>query len=149
MESLPNHKRRAIPKAVWGLVVVLGIAAAAAIYSQSISSKPGTSGTVEVDIQIIEDDPVLQIQHFYPGNITLSFGQNVTLAIRNGDDEPRIFILKDFNVNITMGPGTTGRAAFQANKPGTFVYYSPPSAPSPVSQGRPGKYIQGNLTVTP
>jgi hypothetical protein len=128
-----------------GIVVVLVLAAAAGVY---FLSKPNTNGPVEVDIQIIEDDPVLQIQHFYPDNVTLTLNQNVTLAVRNGDDEPRTFVLKDFNVNLTMSAGTTARASFQVGKTGTFLFYSPPSVPSPVSQGRPGMYIQGNLKVT-
>jgi len=125
------------------------VVAAAAIY---VLSNPGTGSgkpsSVSIDLQIIEDDPVQQIQHFYPGNMTVSLNQSVSLAIRNGDDEPRTFVIKDFNVNVTMGPGTTGRVMFLASKVGAFVFYSPPSVPSPVSQGRPGKYIQGNLIVT-
>jgi cupredoxin-like protein len=128
-----------------GIVVVLVLAVGAGEY---LLSKPNTNAPVEVDMQIIEDDPVLQIQHFYPDNVTLKLNQNVTLAIRNGDDEPRTFVLKEFNVNFTMSAGTTQRATFQATKTGTFLFYSPPSVPSPVSQGRPGMYIQGNFIVT-
>ena len=127
------------------MVVVLVLALAAGEY---FLSKPNPSAPVEVDIQIIEDDPVLQIQHFYPDNFSVKLHENVTLAIRNGDDEPRSFIVKDFNVNQTMSAGTTGRVTFQVSKVGTFVFYSPPSIPSPFSQGRPGMYIQGNFTAT-
>lgn len=136
-----------------GLVVVVLVAAAAGVLvlgsgNSSTNSSSGGPSPKTVDIQIIEDDPVLQIQHFYPSNFTAKLGQNVTLAIRNGDDEPRTFVLKDLKLNETMSAGTTGRLTFQASKAGTFVFYSPPSIPSPVSQGRPGMYIQGNFTVT-
>jgi len=136
------------------LVIVVLVAAGAGVFFLG-SSNPGQSSgtgvpaTVGVDVQIIEDDPVLQIQHFYPSNFTVTLGQNVSLAVRNGDDEPRTFVLSAFNVNITMSAGTAGRATFHAGKAGTFIYFSPPSVPSPVSQGRPGKYIQGNIIVTP
>jgi Cupredoxin-like domain len=146
MEPLFRKKSLAISKTIGvGLVVVLVLALAAGEY---FLSKPNSNAPVEVDIQIIEDDPVLQIQHFYPDNVTMKLNQNVTLAVRNGDDEPRTFALKDFNVNVTMSAGTTGRVTFQVNKVGSFLFYSPPSIPSPVSQGRPGMYIQGNFTVT-
>jgi Cupredoxin-like domain len=128
-----------------GLVVVLVLALVAGEY---FLAKPNPNAPVEVDIQIIEDDPVLQIQHFYPDSFTLMLHQNATLAVRNGDDEPRTFVVKDFNINLTMSAGTTGRVSFEATKAGTFIFYSPPSIPSPVSQGRPGMYIQGNFTVT-
>jgi hypothetical protein len=144
--ALFRKKNPAISRTVSiGVVVVLVLAAAAGVY---LLSKPNPNAPIEVDIQIIEDDPVLQIQHFYPDNFTLALNQNVTLAVRNGDDEPRTFVVKDFNVNVTMSAGTTGRVTFQVTKAGAHVFYSPPSIPSPVSKGRPGMYIQGNFTVT-
>jgi hypothetical protein len=139
---------------VIGVLVVVVLVAAGAGFFFLGSGKPGQNSSssvpssVAVDLQIIEDDPVLQIQHFYPGNFTVTLGQNVSLAVRNGDDEPRTFVLSDFGVNMTIAPGSASRTTFHAGKAGTFVFFSPPSIPSPVSQGRPGKYIQGNIFVT-
>jgi hypothetical protein len=142
------RERPAISRTVMiALVAVLAIAGAAGVFI--LGSGGSNSSSVSVDVQIIEDDPVLQHQHFYPDNFTVRLGQNVNLAVRNGDDEPRTFTINDFNVNETMGPGTTGRVSFLANRTGTFTFFSPPSVPSPVSQGRPGQYIQGNVIVTP
>jgi len=154
-ESMNSRERPAMSRMVVGGLVVAVLVAAAAGFFYLGSGKPGQNSgtgvpsTVAVDVQIIEDDPVLQIQHFYPGNFTVTLGQNVSLAVRNGDDEPRTFVLSAFGVNFTMSAGSAGRATFHAGKVGTFIYFSPPSIPSPVSQGRPGKYIQGNVIVTP
>jgi hypothetical protein len=152
--SMQARERQALSRTVIiVLVVVVLVAAGGGVYflgsvGPGPHSSSGVPAQVGVDLQIIEDDPVFQIQHFYPGNFTVTLGQNVSLAVRNGDDEPRTFVLKDFNVNMTIAPGTTGRDTFHAGKAGTFVFFSPPSVPSPVSQGRPGKYIQGNIIVT-
>jgi hypothetical protein len=125
------------------IVVILG-AVGAGEYALSL----GSGSTNEVDLAIIEDDPVHQIDHFYPDKIYVPFGENVTFAIQNGDDETRVLTLAQFNVNVTMVPGTAQRVTFQANKLGTFTFISPKTPPSAISQGRPGPCLEGFFIVT-
>jgi len=141
---LVGKKRRAISRTVLVLVIVAVLLVGVGEYVLNSSS----SGPREIDIRIVEDDPVLQLDHFYPDNATAKFGENVTLAIQNGDDEFRYFILSGYNVNESMPAGTSVRVIVQMNHVGTFLFYSPATPPSPVSQGRPGPYLSGNFTVT-
>jgi len=139
------EERPAIGRAVAAIaiVVILGVVAAGEYYIGL-----GSSSTKEVDLAIIEDDPVHQIDHFYPDKIYVPLGENLTLAIQNGDDETRVLTLAQFNINVTMIPGTSQRVTFQANKLGTFTFISPKTPPSPVSQGRPGPCMEGFFIVT-
>lgn len=139
--------RRAISRTIkLGAVVALILALIAGDYA--ITRRLGSGGSTEVDIQIIEDNPVLQLDHFYPDTVNVSLGQNITLAVLNGDDEVRVFTLQEFGINETLGPGTAQRVTFTADKAGTFLFYSPVTPPSAVSQGRPGPYLAGNFTVS-
>jgi len=129
------------------LVMILALVVALIAGEYFITSK-SNGGSTEVDITIVEDNPVLQLDHFYPDNVTVALGQNVTLAILNGDDELRVFTLTQFGINESMAPGTAVRVTFVANHAGDFLFYSPKTPPSAVSQGRPGPYLSGNFTVT-
>ncbi len=136
--------RPGIGRTVW-IIVIIAILAAVAIGEYAIGLDSSTGGAKEIDIQIIEDNPVLQIDHFYPANIYVPMGENVSLAVLNTDDETRVFTLPQFNINLTMSSGTTQRITFQANKLGNFTFVSPVTPPSPVSQGRPGPMSTGIL----
>lgn len=140
-------KGRATSKFVWAVAVIVVLLAGAAYLAST--SKPTPGAPTEIDIRIIEDNPVLQIDHFYPDSVAVRPGENVTLAIENGDDELRFFVLQAFNVNETIPAGTAVRVTFQVNQPpGSFLFYSPVTPPSPVSQGRPGPCLQGSFVIT-
>lgn len=143
---LNSRGRTALTRTVWTVLVVILIAAVAAEYELNVADSQ--AGSEEVDISIIEDNPVLQIDHFYPDRIDVPLGKNITLVIQNQDDETRVFTLSQFNVNVTMVSGTSQRVAFQANALGNFTFFSPKTPPSPVSQGRPGPCLQGLFDVT-
>ena len=133
---------------VWIIVIILIVVGVAAIeYEVGLGSNT-TNGSKEIDIQIIEDNPVLQIDHFYPAKVFVPKGQNVSLAVLNTDDETRVFTLSQFNINVTISSGSTQRVSFQANTLGNFTFISPKAPPSPVSQGRPAKCLQGFFIVT-
>ena len=148
---MQRYTGRAISKAVWGLVIVAVLVVAGGAYFLSTSTRPptGTPAAVEVDINIIEDDPVNQLDHFYPDNATVKLGQNVTIAVSNGDDELRHFVITQFNINLTMPPGTAARGTFTANALGTFTFISPATPPIAISKGKPGPMLTGTLTVSP
>jgi len=142
-----REARRGISRTVWIIVIIVIVAGfAAGEYAIGLGSN-SSGGSKEVDIQIIEDNPVLQIDHFYPAQIYVPMGENVSLAVLNTDDETRVFTLPQFNINLTMASGTTQRITFHANKLGNFTFVSPVTPPSPVSQGRPGKCLQGFFNV--
>jgi len=132
----------------WGLIVIGVLALAGLGYFDSTTQKPNPNAPVEIDVNIIEDDPVHQIDHFYPDKVAVKLGENVTLAIENGDDELRYFVLPNFDINETMPAGTAARVTFQADKLGNFTFTSPVTPPSPVSQGRPGPCLQGFFVIT-
>ena len=129
------------------VVVVLVVAVVAGEYVLSNSNKNST-GTVEIDLHIIEDNPALQIDHFYPDTIYLPPGENVSLAIQNGDDETRVFTLALFNINVTIYSGTTQRVTLTANALGNHSFISPITPPSPASAGRQGPCLEGFFYVT-
>ncbi len=143
-----REERPAISRTAWILVIVVVVAAIAAVeYGIGLGSNPNPNGR-EIDIQIIEDNPILQIDHFYPATIFVRPGENISLAVLYTDDETRVFTLSQFNVNLTMASGTTQRITFKANQLGNFSFISPKAPPSPVSQGRPAKCLQGYFVVT-
>jgi len=112
-----------------------------------LSTRSG--GVTEVDITIVETNPILQLDHFYPDNLTLALNEKVQFAILNEDDEVRVFAMPSFGINSTMAPGEAVRVNFVANQTGTFTFFSPVTPPSPVSQGRDGPYLNGTITVSP
>jgi hypothetical protein len=132
------------------LVVIVALVVGAGVYFLSSSQAPSTTQNNNVEIQIVikETDPVNQIDNFVPANVTARLSQNVTIAVQNGDDEPRLFVLLTFGVNETIAAGTTGRVTFLASEAGTFKFTSTGGASS-VSNGKPAQTLIGYLTVTP
>jgi heme/copper-type cytochrome/quinol oxidase subunit 2 len=126
------------------LIIVLVLLVAAGEYFLSTRS----NGTTEVDITIVETNPILQLDHFYPDNLTLALNERVQFAVLNEDDEVRVLTIPSFGINATMAPGEAIRVNAVANQTGTFVFFSPITPPSPVSQGRDGPYLNGTITVT-
>jgi hypothetical protein len=143
-----RERRPGIGRTVWIiLIVVVLVVVAVGEYAIGLGSST-TKGTREIDLQIIEDNPILQIDHFYPAKVYVPLGQNISLAVLNTDDETRVYTLTPFNINLTISSGSTQRISFQASKLGNFTFISPVTPPSPVSQGRPGKCLQGFFVVT-
>ena len=140
--------RRGVSRTVWIILIIVVLAGVAAGEYALSNAESSTTGPVEVDLHIIEDDPVLQIDHFYPDTIFVSPNETISLAVQNQDDETRVFTLNQFNINITISSGTTQRVTFQANKLGSFSFISPITPPSPVSAGRKGPCLEGFFMVT-
>ena len=139
--------RCAITKAQAGLVIlVILVALVAGVYLFVSSSGSVNSTSVELRVGIVETDPVNQLDSLIPSNITASRGYTVTLAVQNGDDEPRQFLFSTFNINATIGPGTTNRFTFMADKAGTFDFHSYATI---VLYGKVSPRLTGYLTVTP
>ena len=110
--------------------------------SQSQSAQTATS------IAIVETDPVNQVDQFSPMNVTVSHGTTVTLAIQNTDDETRVFEISALNVNATIVSGQTTRVTFTVAGAGTYKMFSPQTAPSALSNGKPGAAVTGYIIVT-
>jgi plastocyanin len=106
------------------VVAILVIAAAGVLLLSPGKSQPGSS---LVDLSIVETDPINQLDNFNPGNITVSTGTTVTLAIQNGDDVARTFEITAFNVNQTIGSGAAARITFTVGQPGVFPMVLPPT----------------------
>jgi hypothetical protein len=140
--------RRGVSRTIWIILIIVVLAGVAAGEYELSNSEKNTTGPTEVDLHIIEDDPVLQIDHFYPDTIFVSPNETISLAVQNQDDETRVFTLTQFGINVTISSGTTQRITFQANKLGNFSYFSPISPPSPVSAGRKGPCLEGFFEVT-
>jgi hypothetical protein len=129
------------------IVIVLVVAVVVGELALNNANKTGP-GTVGIDLHIYEDNPVLQIDHFYPDTIYLPPGENVSLAIQNGDDETRVFTLPQYNINVTIYSGTTQRVTLSAKTLGNFSFTSPITPPSPASAGRKGPCLEGFFYVT-
>lgn len=140
------RERPALSRTVWVLVIVVVLVAVAAIEFE-IGLGSNTGGGKEVDITIIEDNPILQIDHFYPDRVYVPLGQSVSLAVLNTDDETRVFTLLPYNINVTIPSGTTQRVTFQASRVGNFSFVTPVAPPSPVSQGRLGPCLIGFFVI--
>lgn len=132
---------------VWIIAIVVVLIVAVGEYELSSANK-SVGGPVGIDLHIYEDNPVLQIDHFYPDTIYVSPNENISLAVQNGDDETRVFTLSAFNVNVTIVSGTTQRMTFEADKLGNFSFLSPITPPSAASQGRKGPCLEGFFLVT-
>lgn len=129
------------------LIVVLLLAVGAGEYVLSTATK-SSSGPVGIDLHIIEDNPVLQIDHFYPDTIYVPLNENVSLAIQNGDDETRVFTLSQYNINVTIISGTTQRVNLRASQLGNFSFISPITPPSAASGNLKGPCLEGFFEVT-
>jgi hypothetical protein len=106
-------------------IVVILVAAGAGAYFLGLGQS--RSGSGPTDLSIVETDPVNQIDSFNPGNITVSHGTTVTLAIQNGDDVARTFVITAFNVNQTIDSGAAARITFTVGPPGVFQMFLPPA----------------------
>jgi len=142
-----REKRTAITRTM-AIVLIVVLVGAVATGEYLLSQANTSGGTKEIDLHIIEDNPVLQIDHFYPDKIYVSPNETLSLAIQNGDDETRVFTLSQFGINVTISSGTTQRVAFQANNLGNFSFISPITPPSAASAGRQGPCLEGFFEVT-
>ncbi len=141
-----REARPALSRTAWILVVVVVVAAVGALeYEVGLGSNTG--GGKEIDITIHEDNPVLQIDHFYPDRVYVPLGQSISLAILNLDDENRVFTLLQFGVNVSIFAGTTQRVSFTASQLGNFSFVTPVAPPSPVSAGRLAPCLMGFFVV--
>jgi len=114
----------------------------------ALSNSNKTGGSVGIDLHIIEDNPVLQIDHFYPDTIYVPLNESVSLAIQNGDDETRVFTLTQYNINVTIISGTTQRVNLRASQLGNFSFISPIAPPSPASGNLKAPCLEGFFYVT-
>ncbi len=77
-----REERRGISRTILIIVIiVILVVVVVGEYAIGLGSNSGSGGAKEVDIQIIEDNPVLQIDHFYPAHIYVPMGENVSLAV--------------------------------------------------------------------
>jgi Cupredoxin-like domain len=145
---LIREKRTAITRTQTIIVVVvLVLAAVAGEYALNAANK-NPNAPVEIDVSVIEDNPVLQLDHFYPDTIYVPLGENVSLAIQNGDDETRVLTLTQYDINLTIYAGTAQRVPFTAKTLGNFSFTSPITPPSAASAGRKGPCLEGFFIVT-
>lgn len=122
-------------------VVVIVVAIGAGAYF----TLGGSSGPGPIDLSIVETDPVNQINNFNPTNLTLTHDTTVTLAIQNGDDVARTFVISAFNVNQTIGSGAAARITFTVGSPGVFPMELPPA---PAANGfRASPLVTGYVIV--
>jgi hypothetical protein len=143
-----REKRTAITRTQTIIIVVVLLAAVVVGEIALSNANKGGSGTIGIDLHIYEDNPVLQIDHFYADTLYVPLGDNISLAIQNGDDETRVFTLTQFNINVTIYSGTTQRVTVTANALGNFTFISPITPPSPASAGRQGPCLKGFFIVT-
>jgi Cupredoxin-like domain len=140
-----RETRPALSRVAWILVVVVVLAAIAAF---EFEINPGSNaGVREIDITIHEDNPQMQIDHFYPDRVYVPLGETISIAVLNTDDEARQFTLLQFNVNVTIIAGTTQRVTFQPNQLGNFSFVTPVAPPSAVSGGRLAPCLIGFFVV--
>jgi hypothetical protein len=67
-------ERHAIARKWLAVIVVVVLAIAA---GEFVLNTRSNSGPKEIDITIVETDPVQQLDHFYPDNITIALNDNV------------------------------------------------------------------------
>ncbi len=123
------------------VVVVAAIAGGALLLGGS-----GSSGSGPILIQIIETDPVNQVDSLSPVNVTVTHDTTVTLAVQNHDDAPRSFEISALNVNQTVGSGATERITITVGSPGVYQIYIPPRPPFDGFKASPS--MTGYLVVT-
>ncbi len=147
MSNLFAQKRSAITRT---MAIVLAVVLVVAIVAgeEVLSNANKSNATTGIDLHIYEDDPALQLDHFYPDTIYVQPGENISLAIQNGDDETRVFTLSQYNINVTIYAGTTGRVTFTAKTLGNYSFISPITPPSAASGQLKGPCLEGFFEVT-
>jgi hypothetical protein len=137
-------ERAAITRTVWIVIVVaLLVVAGAGVYLVNLKSGPGP-----IDLTIVESNPVTQADSFDPGNITVEHGTTFTLAVLNGDDEPRTFEIGALNVNQTIGSDDTIRLTLNVPQPGVYKMFVPSTPPSAINGARASPAITGYLIAS-
>jgi len=139
------QERAAITRtaATIAIVVVLVVGVAGAYF---LSGGNSQSGSGPIDLSIVETDPVNQINSFNPMNLTVTHDTTITLAIQNGDDVPRTFVISAFNVTQTIGSGAAARITITVGQPGVFPMVLPPA---PATNGfKASPVVTGYLIVT-
>lgn len=104
----------------------------------------GSAGSGPLLFQIIETDPVNQVDSLSPINATVAHG-SITIAVQNHDDAPRNFEITSLNINQTVGSGSTERISVTV-APGTYQIYIPPRPPYNGFKASPS--MTGYLIVT-
>ena len=126
------------------ILVVLVVAGAGAYFLSS--GKSGGPGPI--DLTIVESNPVTQADSFDPGNITVVHGTAFTIAVLNGDDEPRTFEIGALSVNQTIGSDDTIRLTLTCPQPGVYKMFVPSTPPSAVNGARASPAITGYLIAS-
>ena len=125
------------------VLVVLVVAGAGAYFLNSKSSGPGP-----IDLTIVESNPVTQADSFDPGNITVTHGATFTLAVLNGDDEPRTFEISALSINQTIGSDDTIRLTLTCPQAGVYKMFVPSTPPSAINGARASPAITGYLIAS-
>ena len=113
--TLFRENRTAITRTQTIILIVVLLAAVVAGEIALSNSNKTSGGTIGIDLHVIEDNPVLQIDHFYPDTIYVPLNESISLAIQNGDDETRVFTLSQYNINVTIISGTTQRVTLRSS----------------------------------
>jgi hypothetical protein len=137
-------ERAAITRTV-GIVVVVAVLVVAGAGAYFLNSK---SGPGPIDLTIVESNPVTQADSFDPGNITVTHGTTFTLAVLNGDDEPRTFEISALNINQTIGSDDTIRLTLTCPQPGVYKLFVPSTPPSAINGARASPSITGYLIAS-
>jgi uncharacterized membrane protein len=128
------------------VVLVIVVAAGAGVYFFVLGKPQSGPSSSQIDLSIVESDPVNQVDSFNPTNITVSHDTSVTLAIQNGDDVARTFEISAFNVNQTIESGGAERITFNVGQPGVFMMVLPPA---PAANGlKASPMVTGYFIVT-
>ena len=129
------------------VVIVVAAVAAGVLFLGSGKSQSGTGSTL-IDLSIVESDPIAQSDSFVPTNVTVAHGTMVTLAVMNGDDQARTFVLSAFGVNQTIDSGTTQRITFTVGQAGTYQMLVPATPASSAVNHRASPAVIGYLIAT-
>lgn len=140
-------ERAAITRTV-GIVVVLAVLVIGGAGVYFVGSGKSGSGSGPIDLTIVESNPVTQADSFNPVNITVSHGTTFTLAVLNGDDEPRTFEISALNVNQTIGSDDTIRITLTIPQAGAYKMFVPSTPPSAINGARASPSITGYIIAT-
>jgi Cupredoxin-like domain len=137
-------ERAAITRTVW-IVVIVAVLVVAGAGVVLLNSK---SGPGPIDLTIVESNPVTQADSFDPANITVTHGATFTLAVLNGDDEPRTFEISSLSINQTIGSDQTIRLTLTCPQPGVYKMFVPSTPPSAINGARASPAITGYLIAS-